>query len=89
MCRSLMPNAALLFVACLACAGCGTPFFIDSVDLRAFVDERDRKKTIPRFVAVGDGGEAWWSPDGVPDNWSDSGPGGTSLLGIAFGLLEN
>ncbi len=37
-----------------------------------------------RFVTVGDSGLAWWSPDGSTGSWTDSSPGGNSLLAVAY-----
>ncbi len=39
----------------------------------------------PRFVAVGDKGRTWWSPDGV--NWTESSPdpGGPDFWGVTYG----
>ena len=81
--RSCLQKFALLTVICLAVAGCGPPFYIDPVDLQAFIDAQENEPT-PRLVAIGLSGQAWWSPDGDPGNWIDSSPGGNNLRGIVF-----
>ncbi len=39
----------------------------------------------PGFVAVGQNGTAWISPDGSDGSWTETGPGGSDLTAITYG----
>ena len=80
--RPLFISASLLTFAAviLLLSGCGGPFYISQEDLDNFLELIE---PVPRFVAVGVNGLAYWSRDGT--QWTDCSPGGADFNGITYG----